>query len=197
MPRPNVGDRAPDFTLPDAEGRPVRLAELLSKKAVVLYFYPKDETPGCTAESCAFRDAYDDFTAAGAEVVGVSRDDGASHGRFAAHHKLPFVLLADPQGGVHELYGIRSQIGIPARPGHLRDRPRGDRPARLHVDDRHAGARAQSAAHRARAGRGPRPVRRLVGRLMPACPPARRRLRPRAWPLRASFGRSRGRPRPA
>ena len=116
MPRPNVGDRAPDFTLPDADGRPVRLGELLSKKAVVLYFYPKDETPGCTAESCAFRDAYDDFTAAGAEVVGVSRDDGASHGRFAAHHKLPFVLLADPQGGVHDLYGIRSRLGF------LRDR---------------------------------------------------------------------------
>src|SRR5579863_8477039 len=112
MPRPNVGDRAPDFTLPDADGRSVRLGELLSKKAVVLYFYPKDETPGCTAESCAF----DDFTAAGAEVVGVSRDDGASHGRFAAHHRLPFVLLADPQGGVHGLYGIRSRLGF------LRDR---------------------------------------------------------------------------
>ncbi len=116
MPRPNIGDRAPDFTLPDAEGRPVHLGELLSKKAVVLYFYPKDETPGCTAESCAFRDAYDDFTAAGAEVVGVSRDDSVSHGRFAAHHKLPFVLLADPQGSVHDLYGIRSRLGF------LRDR---------------------------------------------------------------------------
>ena len=116
MPRPNVGDRAPDFTLPDADGTAIRLGELLSKKAVVLYFYPKDETPGCTAESCAFRDAYDDFTAAGAEVVGVSRDDGASHGRFAAHHKLPFVLLSDPEGRVHDLYGVRSRLGF------LRDR---------------------------------------------------------------------------
>ena len=116
MPRPTVGDRAPDFTLPDAEGRPVRLAGLLSKKAVVLYFYPKDETPGCTAESFAFRDAYDDFMAAGAEVVGVSRDDGASHRRFATHHKLPFVLLSDPEGRVHDLYGVRSRLGF------LRDR---------------------------------------------------------------------------
>jgi thioredoxin-dependent peroxiredoxin len=112
MPRPNVGDRAPDFTLPDAGGAPVRLVELLSKKAVVLYFYPQDQTPGCTAESCAFRDAYDDFTAAGAEVVGVSRDDGASHLRFAARHKLPFVLLSDPDGRVHDLYGIRRRLGF-------------------------------------------------------------------------------------
>ena len=116
MSRPNVGDRAPDFRLPDANGATVRLSEILSKKAVVLYFYPKDETPGCTAESCAFRDAYDDFTAAGAEVVGVSRDDGASHVRFAAHHRLPFVLLSDPEGRVHDLYGIRTRLGF------LRDR---------------------------------------------------------------------------
>jgi thioredoxin-dependent peroxiredoxin len=116
MSRPNVGDRAPDFTLPDGSGAPVRLSELLSRKVVVLYFYPKDETPGCTAESCAFRDAYDDFNRAGAEVVGVSRDDGASHRRFAAHHKLPFVLLSDPEGRVHEVYGIRSRWGF------LRDR---------------------------------------------------------------------------
>src|SRR5579862_2154542 len=103
-----VGDKAPDFTLASQSGAQVRLYDRLESGVVVLYFYPKDETPGCTAESCAFRDAYDDFTAAGAEVVGVSRDDGASHGRFAAHHRLPFVLLADPSGGVHELYGIRA-----------------------------------------------------------------------------------------
>ena len=116
MPRPNIGDHAPDFTLPDGGGAPVRLSELLSRRAVVLYFYPKDETAGCTAESCAFRDAYDDFTSAGAEVVGVSRDDGASHRRFAANHKLPFVLLSDPEGHVHDLYGVRSRLGF------LRDR---------------------------------------------------------------------------
>ena len=116
MPRPNVGDHAPDFTLPDGGGAPVRLSELLSRKAVVLYFYPKDETPGCTVESCAFRDAYDDFTAAGAEVVGVSRDDGVSHQKFAAHHHLPYVLLSDPEGRVHDLYGVRTRLGF------LRDR---------------------------------------------------------------------------
>jgi peroxiredoxin Q/BCP len=116
LPRPNVGERSPDFTLSNAEGKPVRLGELLAEKVVVLYFYPKDETAGCTAEACAFRDAYDDFTAAGAEVVGVSRDDAASHTRFAAHHKLPFTLLCDADGTVHALYGIQTRLGF------LRDR---------------------------------------------------------------------------
>ncbi len=117
MPRPKVGDHAPDFTLPNAEGTPVRLQELLGRKVVVLYFYPKDETAGCTVEACAFRDAYEDFTAAGAEVVGVSRDDGASHAGFAAHHRLPFTLLSDVGGAVHDLYGIQARLG-----GLLRDR---------------------------------------------------------------------------
>ena len=116
MPRPNVGERAPDFTLPNADGRPVRLGELLAQKVVVLFFYPKDETAGCTVEACAFRDASEDFTAAGAEVVGVSRDDAASHIRFAAHHKLPFTLLSDAGGAVHALYGVRTRLGF------LRDR---------------------------------------------------------------------------
>ena len=117
MPRPYVGERAPDFTLPNAEGNPVRLGELLERKVVVLYFYPKDETAGCTVEACAFRDAYEDFTAAGAEVVGVSRDDTASHARFATHHRLPFTLLSDVGGAVHDLYGVQSRLG-----GLLRDR---------------------------------------------------------------------------
>jgi thioredoxin-dependent peroxiredoxin len=115
-PRPTPGDRAPDFTLPRADGAPVRLGELTATKTVVLYFYPKDETPGCTVESCAFRDAYEDFTAAGAEVVGISRDDAASHASFAAHHKLPFILLSDTKGDVHDLYGIKTRLGF------LRDR---------------------------------------------------------------------------
>jgi peroxiredoxin Q/BCP len=112
LPRPNVGERAPDFSLPDAAGKTVRLGDLLAQKVVVLYFYPKDETPGCTVEACAFRDAYEDFTAAGAEVVGVSRDDAASHSRFAAHHKLPFTLLSDAGGAVHALYGIQTHLGF-------------------------------------------------------------------------------------
>src|SRR5258708_15607674 len=108
LPRPKVGERAPDFTLPNADGEAVRLGELLARKVVVLYFYPKDETAGCTVEACAFRDAYEDFTAAGAEVVGVSRDDFASHTRFAAHHKLPFTLLSDAGGTLPALYGRQS-----------------------------------------------------------------------------------------
>jgi peroxiredoxin Q/BCP len=78
---------------------------------IVLYFYPRDQTPGCTIEACAFRDAYQDFVDAGAEVVGVSRDDGDSHRRFAAAHKLPFLLLSDPDGAVHRQYGIKSRLG--------------------------------------------------------------------------------------
>ena len=114
---PRSGERAPDFTLPGAEGRPVHLADLLARGAVVLYFYPKDATAGCTVEACGFRDVYTDFTAAGAEVVGVSRDDVASHARFAAAQRLPFLLLSDVDGQVHDLYGVRSRLG-----GLLRDR---------------------------------------------------------------------------
>lgn len=103
---PKVGDRAPDFSLRDAAGQHVTLQELLGRGAVVLYFYPQDETWGCTVEACAFRDSFSDFVDAGATVVGVSRDDQASHARFAAKHRLPFTLLSDPTGAVHELYGI-------------------------------------------------------------------------------------------
>src|SRR5207302_2816411 len=78
----SVGDVAPDFTLPDQTGTPVRLGDLVGRKTVVLYFYPKDQTPGCTVEARAFRDSYDAFTAAGAEVIGVSADSVASHRRF-------------------------------------------------------------------------------------------------------------------
>jgi peroxiredoxin Q/BCP len=107
---PRVGERAPDFTLPGADGAPVRLTELIGGKVIVLYFYPKDQTPGCTIEACAFRDAYQDFVDAGAEVVGVSRDDGASHRKFADKHQLPFRLLSDPDGAVHDLYGVKSRL---------------------------------------------------------------------------------------
>ena len=112
LPRPSVGERAPDFILPNAEAKPFRLGEVLAQKIVVLYFYPKDETAGCTVEACAFRDAYEDFVAAGAEVVGVSRDAAASHTQFAARYKLPFTLLSDLGGTVHALYGIQTRLGI-------------------------------------------------------------------------------------
>jgi thioredoxin-dependent peroxiredoxin len=108
----SVGDAAPDFTLPDQSGTPVRLGHLLGRKTVVLYFYPKDGTPGCTIEARAFRDRYDAFTKAGAEVVGVSSDSVASHRRFAAQHHLPFLLLSDRDGAVRKLYGVEQTLGI-------------------------------------------------------------------------------------
>lgn len=110
--RVRTGDVAPDFTLKDQTGTDVRLKDLLGRKTVVLYFYPKDETPGCTIEARAFRDSYEAFTAAGAEVVGVSADTVASHRRFAQHHDLPFLLLSDRQGVVRKLFGVQHTLGI-------------------------------------------------------------------------------------
>ena len=106
------GDRAPDFELHANSGRTVKLADYRGKKAVVLYFYPKDETPGCTREACSFRDEYEDFTAAGAEVIGVSDDSVASHDAFASHHKLPFVLASDPGGALREKMGVKKTLGM-------------------------------------------------------------------------------------
>jgi peroxiredoxin Q/BCP len=110
--RVRVGDAAPDFTLPDQTGTSVRLRDLIGRKTLVLYFYPKDETPGCTIEARAFRDSYDAFAAAGADVVGVSSDSVASHRRFAQHHELPFLLLSDRDGAVRKLYGVEQTLGI-------------------------------------------------------------------------------------
>jgi len=107
-----VGDLAPDFTLPDQTGTPVRLRDLLGRTTVVLYFYPKDRTPGCTMEARAFRDSYAGFADAGAEVVGISSDSVASHRRFAAKEGLPFLLLSDRGGAVRELYGVEKTLGI-------------------------------------------------------------------------------------
>src|SRR6185369_3556591 len=106
-----VGERAPDVTLIGPDGAPARLADLFGRKAIVLYFYPKDETTGCTIEACAFRDTYQAFVDAGAEVIGVSRDDRESHRRFAAAHDLPFLLLSDPDGAAHAAYGVKSRLG--------------------------------------------------------------------------------------
>jgi peroxiredoxin Q/BCP len=119
----NVGDRAPDFTLPAQDGRSVTLGDFLGKKAVVLYFYPMDETPGCTAEACAFRDSYEVFAEAGAEVIGVSSDSADSHKQFAAHHRLPFILLSDTGGKVRKRYGVSRWLGlIPGRVTFVIDR---------------------------------------------------------------------------
>jgi len=107
-----VGDPAPDFTLPSQSGEQVRLSDVWRRGPVVLYFYPKDETPGCTTEACTFRDSYEAFTEAGAEVVGVSSDSVTSHESFATKHRLPFVLLADEGGRVRRQYGVKPTLGI-------------------------------------------------------------------------------------
>jgi peroxiredoxin Q/BCP len=110
--RLKVGDPAPDFALPNQDGEEVRLSGFRGKKAVVLYFYPKDETPGCTVEACAFRDSYEDFLEAGAVVIGVSSDSAESHEKFAARHRLPFILLSDEGEKVRKLYGVSSTLGL-------------------------------------------------------------------------------------
>lgn len=96
------GVKAPGFTLPDKDGNPVSLSDFLGRK-VVLYFYPKDNTPGCTRQACAFAGSYAAFQSRGVAVIGVSRDSAASHAKFAARHDLPFILLSDP-----ELQAIRA-----------------------------------------------------------------------------------------
>ena len=100
----------PDATL-QGDGGPVKLRERIGKPLVV-YFYPKDETYGCTKEACSFRDAYEDFVGAGADVIGISRDDAKSHAEFKTHHKLPFTLLSDPDGAVARSFGVKAALGM-------------------------------------------------------------------------------------
>lgn len=100
-----IGQKAPDFTLPDKDGKNVSLSDFLGKK-VVLYFYPKDNTPGCTRQACAFAGAYSQFKAKGVEVIGVSRDSVASHIRFAEKYNLPFIILSDTGLDAIEKYGV-------------------------------------------------------------------------------------------
>ena len=107
-----VGDIAPNFSLPDQSGKTISLKELLGDKWVVLYFYPKDDTPGCTAESCAFRDSYDIFKEAGAEVIEVSGDSTQSHQQFAQKYNLPFTLLSDKNNQLRKVYGVPTTLFI-------------------------------------------------------------------------------------
>ena len=100
-----TGDIAPSFTLKDKNGSEVSLADFIGKK-VVLYFYPKDNTPGCTRQACAFAGAYEEFQRRGVEVIGISRDGIASHVKFAEKYNLPFVLLSDPELKAIEAYGV-------------------------------------------------------------------------------------------
>ncbi len=107
-----VGDRAPDFSLPSQKGETVKLSDFLGKKTVVLYFYPKDDTPGCTKESCAFRDSYEVFQENGAEVIGISSDSTNSHEQFANKYNLPFTLLSDTKSQVRQLFGVPPTLFI-------------------------------------------------------------------------------------
>lgn len=108
---PKAGEAAPDFNLPDQQGKPHRLLDY-NGKWLVLYFYPKDDTPGCTQEACAFRDDLHLLTALGAEVVGVSLDDSSSHAEFAKKYHLPFPLLADKSAEVASRYGVLLNLGV-------------------------------------------------------------------------------------
>ena len=100
-----TGIKAPNFTLPDKDGNPVSLSDFLGKK-VVLYFYPKDNTPGCTRQACAFAAAYEGFKAKNVVVIGVSKDSVASHQRFAGKYSLPFILLSDTELQAIQAYGV-------------------------------------------------------------------------------------------
>lgn len=107
----SVGDRAPDFTLPTPEGE-LTLSKLCSRESVVLYFYPMDETPGCSMEACAFRDSYDAFREQGAEIVGISSDSLEEHRHFAERFHLPFRLVSDADHLARNLYGVPATMGL-------------------------------------------------------------------------------------
>jgi thioredoxin-dependent peroxiredoxin len=104
---PKVGDKAPDFTAQDQDGKTVKLSDFAGKQVVLLYFYPKDQTPGCTKEACGFRDRLDDLKKKNVAVLGVSMDDAASHKKFIAKENLNFPLLVDTDGKLTELYGAK------------------------------------------------------------------------------------------
>jgi len=118
-----VGDPAPDFSVPSSDGETVSFGDYRGKSDVVLFFYPKDHTPLCTAEACSFRDSYEAFREVGAEVIGVSADSDASHRRFAARHRLPFRLISDADGSLRTRYGVPRTLGLfPGRVTYLIDR---------------------------------------------------------------------------
>lgn len=110
-----IGERAPDFTLPDQDGREQHLSELLQGRPLILYFYPADFTPGCTREACDFRDLHAQILAAALQVVGISPQDPASHRRFRDRYALPFTLLSDVDKAVIRAYDVDGPLGIGVR----------------------------------------------------------------------------------
>ena len=118
-----VGSIAPDFILPSQSGHMVNLKDFVGEKPVVLFFYPKDDTPGCTKEACAFRDDHEGFGKLDAEVIGISSDSVESHRGFAAKHDLPYTLLSDEDKKVRKLYGVPNTLGLfPGRVTYIIDR---------------------------------------------------------------------------
>ncbi|MEL6256324.1 MAG: peroxiredoxin, partial [Bacteroidota bacterium] len=110
MSKLSVGDQAPDFSLPNQDREVVSLSDYKGKKHLVVYFYPKDETPGCVKEACGFRDSYEAFTEAGAEVIGISADGATSHSKFIRNRNLPFQLLSDKDLSVAEEFGVKKSL---------------------------------------------------------------------------------------
>lgn len=119
-----IGDCVPEFTLKNQEGKIFNINSVLGKKPLIIYFYPKDDTPGCTKEACMFRDSYEDFKALGAEVIGISSDSEKSHQRFTSKYTLPFILLADTQNKVRKLFNIKGSLFgfLPARETYVVDK---------------------------------------------------------------------------
>jgi peroxiredoxin Q/BCP len=141
-PMPKVGDKAPLVTGKDQDGKTWKLEKRIGKKIVLLYFYPKDDTPGCTKEACGFRDRMETFKQQGVEVVGVSFDSPESHQQFIAKHRLSFTLLSDTDGKIAEAYGVRVPgrnfarrvsflIGLDGKIAHITDSPQ----AETHVNE--------------------------------------------------------------
>ena len=105
-----IGEKIPDFFLKNQEGKTVHIPEAIAGNAAVIYFYPKNFTPGCTTEACSFRDAFQDFTDLGVKVIGISSDSESSHQKFANKYNLPFTLLADNNNKVRKLFGVKSKL---------------------------------------------------------------------------------------
>ncbi len=119
-----VGDRIPNFSAKDSKGNDFDSVSIVGYKPVVFYFYPKDNTPGCTAQACSFRDQYEDFKDLGAEVIGISSDSIASHEKFAKQYKLPFLLLSDHDKKLRNLFGVKPSLFglIPGRVTYVADK---------------------------------------------------------------------------
>jgi peroxiredoxin Q/BCP len=119
-----VGDTIPNFKAKDTNGADFDSQNIVGHKPVVIYFYPKDNTPGCTAQACSFRDQYEDFKDLGAEVIGISSDSVTSHQEFTNHYKLPFILLSDSDKKIRKLFGVPGKMFglIPGRVTYVADK---------------------------------------------------------------------------